>query len=193
MDPKKEMHSTERRMNKGKRRRGPTGVGKGQGSIFQEKRRGSRDKIWGKGQGTECQQVTWFPRTSWRGSHKAVQPGGASYAPFLISGILAYSKSRTEIIFFSGNHYLTGWIRRVSRGVYNNQMVAGYQSPPPKQKDHSSLAPVQQGSPSSCLGSDPATTSLHQPWMLPIYLTQGVRSQPLKRQHPRPSFLLIPA
>ena len=129
MDPKKEMHSTERRMNKGKRRRGPTGVGKGQGSIFQEKRRGSRDKIWGKGQGTECQQVTWFPRTSWHGSHKAVQSGGASYAPFLISGILAYSKSRTEIIFFSGNHYLTGWIRRVSRGVYNSQMVTGYQSP----------------------------------------------------------------
>lgn len=48
LDPKKEMHSTERSMNKGKKRRGPTRVGKGQGSSFQEKRRGSKNKIWGK-------------------------------------------------------------------------------------------------------------------------------------------------
>lgn len=74
---------------------------------------------------------------------KAVQPGGASYAPFLISGIWLTLRGRTEIIFFSGNHYLTGWIQKGFQGVYNNQMVAGYQSP--KQKDHSSLAPVQQG------------------------------------------------
>ena len=42
----------------------------------------------------------------------------------------------------------------------------------PKQKDHRSLASAQQGSPSSCLGSVPATPPLHQPRMLPIYLTQ---------------------
>lgn len=45
-----------------------------------------------EGQGAECQQVTWFPRTSQHGSHKAVQSRGASYAPSLIPGILAYSK-----------------------------------------------------------------------------------------------------
>lgn len=91
LDPKKEMHSRERRMDKGKERRGPTG-GRGPRVQFLRKKEGSRDKIWGKGQGAECQQVAWFPRTSWHGSHKAVQSGGASYAPFLIPGILAYSK-----------------------------------------------------------------------------------------------------
>lgn len=48
LDPKKEMHSRERRLNKGKeKKRGPIEVGKGQGSSFQEERRGSRDKIRG--------------------------------------------------------------------------------------------------------------------------------------------------
>ena len=63
MDPKKEMRSRERRrLNKGKeKKRGPIQVGKGQGSSFQEKRRGSRDKIRGNGQGAGCQLMTLFP------------------------------------------------------------------------------------------------------------------------------------
>lgn len=115
--PKKEMHSREKKgFNKGEKRQGAVSVANDQRSSFQAMRRGTRDKM--QGRGTASWGANQWPSFPGQVNTKATKPTEQSslgVPPTPHSSLLLPASRKEHHLsletILSGNHSLTGWIR----------------------------------------------------------------------------------